>query len=273
MIGMLGFKESLLFKYRGFDANSLSILINQAMYFSHPSEFNDPFDGQLDIFNGLKRLADVHKEIELADEEELVKQVKTIAETFKEIGVLSMCEKPDSILMWSHYADKHKGFCLGFSRNGLNDDFGTTQNPADYSVQYLKPVPLMELKERYDELSREYGITPLTFLEADIHLILTQYKCEDWQYEKEVRFVNQNVSAREFNPKNLKCVIFGIQTPSRIKVTIKNLLEKLAGYKNVKVFQAKRIPGEFKVITKPANEDDYFIDGDGNEAPVLNSHQ
>ena len=117
---MLGFKEEdILFKYRSFEANSLSILINQNLYFSNPIDFNDPFDGQLDIYNGLKRLAEIDEEFILPDEKELSVQVNAIVESFKDLGVLSLSERFDSILMWSHYANHHKGFCLGFSRKGL----------------------------------------------------------------------------------------------------------------------------------------------------------
>jgi hypothetical protein len=31
-----------------------------------------------------------------------------------EIGILCLCENPKSVVMWSHYADEHKGFVVDF---------------------------------------------------------------------------------------------------------------------------------------------------------------
>ncbi|MBV9575704.1 MAG: DUF2971 domain-containing protein [Gammaproteobacteria bacterium] len=36
-----------------------------------------------------------------------------------QLGILSLSSCNDSILMWSHYADFHKGFCIGFKTNSL----------------------------------------------------------------------------------------------------------------------------------------------------------
>ncbi|MBL7103181.1 MAG: DUF2971 domain-containing protein [Bacteroidales bacterium] len=30
-------------------------------------------------------------------------------------GILSLSAKWDNILIWGHYAEKHKGFCIGFN--------------------------------------------------------------------------------------------------------------------------------------------------------------
>ena len=35
----------------------------------------------------------------------------------KRIGILCLSRKHDSILMWSHYTENHKGFVLGFDSN------------------------------------------------------------------------------------------------------------------------------------------------------------
>jgi hypothetical protein len=54
----------------------------------------------------------------------------------------------------------------------------------------------------------------------------------------------------------------------RVKATIKALLEKFNDYQFVKVFQTKRIPGEFRIIAEPACKDDYSKEGDGNIMPL-----
>lgn len=36
-----------------------------------------------------------------------------------QLGILSLSSCNDSILTWSHYADLHIGFCIGFKTNNL----------------------------------------------------------------------------------------------------------------------------------------------------------
>ena len=46
---------------------------------------------------------------------ELNDVIDCIQVTLKKMGVLSLSERPDSLLMWAHYANNHQGFCLGFA--------------------------------------------------------------------------------------------------------------------------------------------------------------
>src|SRR5271154_5959350 len=46
-------------------------------------------------------------------------------------GVLCFNEKWDDILHWSHYADRHRGACLGFDVSGSSDKFGRVEYKRD----------------------------------------------------------------------------------------------------------------------------------------------
>jgi hypothetical protein len=76
-------------------------------------------------------------------------------------GMLCFCPSCSNPVLWSHYADKHRGMCLGFdiSQNGL-----------------LKKV-------RYVTKRTQLPVRPA---EADMHeLLFTKY--HDWSYEEELR--------------------------------------------------------------------------------------
>src|SRR6266849_2373668 len=55
-----------------------------------------------------------------------------IRELDQMVGILSLTETPDNLLMWSHYADQHRGIVLEFDehhpilnrRKSSNDEFG-----------------------------------------------------------------------------------------------------------------------------------------------------
>jgi len=79
---------------------------------------------------------------------ELVKFLRRIRDSIQNIlrseyGVLSLSAKNDNILMWSHYADYHKGFCIEFKRSPDNP-LGSTQ-----PVEYVKEYPCFNY---FDEL-------------------------------------------------------------------------------------------------------------------------
>lgn len=107
-----------------------------------------------------------------------------IVQSFSTVACLS--EKIDSILMWSHYSDNHKGFALGYDFKS----FFPSQESG------LGIFPLVYGEKRYD--ASEYLIWILCSLfhiptrnpdmMNSIKLLL--YKSMDWKYEHEWRLIN-----------------------------------------------------------------------------------
>src|SRR5438477_4992628 len=113
------------------------VLAHGQIRFSSPSWFNDPFDCQvqpsLDASDTDKQKwlgSFVERKFPHLDSAERRQKVEEIwphrdamasgalTEMFEKHiprdGVLSLSEIPDDILMWSHYADGHRGICLKF---------------------------------------------------------------------------------------------------------------------------------------------------------------
>jgi hypothetical protein len=85
---------------------------------------------------------------------------RTMSDRF---GLLCFCGGWSNPLLWSHYADKHKGMCLGFD---IDND---TVKP----VKYVRDRPSV-------------GSTLIENSKALLdHLLWTKYI--DWQYEEELR--------------------------------------------------------------------------------------
>jgi len=106
-----------LFKYRSLLGESREytsrIVTRRHIYYAAAHEFNDPFDSRVSVnmdgaplneFGSSKRA-----------------ELKAFAEKWfweemnKDLAVLSLTELHDNILMWSHYADGHRGICLDFT--------------------------------------------------------------------------------------------------------------------------------------------------------------
>ena len=88
------------------------------------------------------------------------------------VGLLCLSATRESILMWSHYCDSHKGFVLGF--DACLEPF--------LQGKGLRPVKYVKQRVIFDALWRR-GST--AFEMYDDELILS--KNEDWKYEQEWR--------------------------------------------------------------------------------------
>lgn len=79
-------------------------------------------------------------------------------------GVLCFSEAKTDLLQWAHYAERHKGICLGFDVSGGKEKF----RPVKYKTTRF-PFPVPEKRDR----------------EFSWHLLSTKSKA--WAYEREWR--------------------------------------------------------------------------------------
>jgi len=153
----------------------------------------------------------------------------------KEFRVACFSATKQSILMWSHYARNHTGFCIEY-------DFHSSR-----LAQHLHPV-------RYD---RDRKFIPGSFADQD-NAAANQaiyeaalYKSEEWSYEKEWRCVFHEKVLNQFNPLPFDISRFAFDLQSCInavylgaKTAEKYRSQICDHYKgtNVKVFQMELMP-------------------------------
>jgi Protein of unknown function (DUF2971) len=128
------------------------------------------------------------------------------------IGVLSLSEVPDNLLMWSHYGEQHSGIVIEF--DGYHETLGGGRETKTVANTLHRVV------------YSEYRPTVL-----DQHNFTTLFltKAPDWDYEKEWRIfkplseAKQIINRRSFNIHLLsmpadcvKRVIFGARTPDHV---------------------------------------------------------
>lgn len=87
----------------------------------------------------------------------------------KIIGVFSTTIRYDIPLMWSHYAESHRGFCIGFNFDQLKSDLPESNGGF---VQYVDHYPKIGTEKQVELLNS---------------FILTHYKTHYWSYEQEFR--------------------------------------------------------------------------------------
>ena len=238
-------KPSLVYKYRGYSARALEMLIQRELYFASPKSLNDPYDCQLDIHGALGRaIQKVNNNDYLVKKITGISNVKYLLDKIQNdasnAGVLSFSTEANNSLMWSHYADSHSGFCVGFN---LNDQFNQV-DPADNIigstfVSYDDADPYEEyfagVLSSDDETSfNEFWVTLLG-------LGMTS-KSKAWQYEKEVRVIRKQLGPVPFDPAMLVQVIFGMNMSEHQRDTIKKVLSR-SEWNHVKYYQILRADG------------------------------
>lgn len=156
------------------------------------------------------------------------------------IGVLCMSKCPSNILMWSHYADAHKGIVYGFDENLFKDSDRKhiTKNPLP--MDYCSKYKLLSYAQVGDDNTEQ------------LKKLLT-LKAEDWDYENEVRFISINKGgvAINFNPKCLKYIIFGANTQKQEIDKVKNLCRENGKLNDIRFKQTEFVEGRFELRIKP----------------------
>jgi len=192
-----------LYKYRAIDARTLRIVACNQLYFAPPDAFNDPFDCNIVpnmrasreemeqfIRTEMPGLSD-QKYQELAErnlnglDDHLSKSLRTDLDSMRESLTLScFSQVNNSSLMYSHYADAHRGLCLEFKI--IEHPFFDVLFPVQYPDQFPS----------------------LRFFEKDLQGMMNAQlltKQPEWKYEKEYRIikVGDPVNLQTFPPEVL----------------------------------------------------------------------
>ena len=243
-----------LFKYGALTDYSESIFESPTVWFSKPGALNDPFECRPWFsFNGSdEQLVELYVEVAHQAEANLstvdalekaltlfkdgrhkheavweaVRQT-ALSRLSKDIGIYCMSARNDSILMWSHYAKNHEGYCLEFHATSSTPFFGEAQK-----VRYANEFPLVDF---FNTPSEE---------QVDL-IFLTKY--EGWGYEQEYRIVDYvgGAGLHSYSPELLKSVTFGLRMTADHKNRIRSWLKKRE--QPVKLYQAHIDDREFKI--------------------------
>lgn len=189
----------ILYQYQKIRDEHLETILSGQIYISNPNTFNDPFDCWGMLENDTPQVKDI--DVNFCE--------RMLNEGSNELGIICMCGNWESQLMWSHYADSHKGICLGYeireSEWKGGDDF--VLRPVQY--RKLSPIPM----------SKAWGNLE-TFLPSDEAAdAILRTKNPEWHYEREWRVMCKSRYRGKRVPLGqlgiqLKEVIFGMKVPS-----------------------------------------------------------
>lgn len=171
-INQRGFEAmTVLYKYRKYSARSLEVLIKKEIYFASPDQLNDPYDCRLNIIEAFSAAIEKARRDTNSALEAQLTRFTPLKDTYAKLqadiqgsGVFSLARSPKNVLMWSHYADDHRGFALGF---GLSEKFrNSNQIIGAADAYYAKAKPFTKFIEGVCSYSQTVGMERLLDLNS-----------------------------------------------------------------------------------------------------------
>ena len=251
-----------LYRYRSLDKNDrfqqfVDTLAEDRVWFAKPPDFNDPFECQFVMsfdassHQKMQRYARYLREHEIRKgtaasragkkffrdkglkgtrewEEE---RLRLFTEKLLHgTGMLCLSAINYDILMWSHYADAHRGICLEFTMQGQEpghmDFFART-----FPVHYQDEVPSFNFYKPENELE----IVRATVLTKASH----------WKYEEEYRIVDMRQGpGMHALPKGIiSGVILGLRMPEEQRQRVREVVKGCGT--EILVYEARRREGAY----------------------------
>lgn len=235
------------YKYLPFDAGTQSAINDSTIKFAAPGSFNDPFDINIPLLlegtdeewrrylNSLVRenRPNLSPAVRMQEVRRMMRsrafrdlEPRRPTDFFADIGVLCVSASVENILMWSHYADHHKGVCLRW-RSITPDHFFLRAQKVIYQVD----LPSARI---FDDHLTRMNATILT-------------KSSDWAYEQEWRIIEHRLGPgiHPFAPEDLDAIIIGCRATEETVEKIQNAVHSLGN--RPQVLFAKRAERQFRL--------------------------
>lgn len=177
------YRPEKIYRYMRFDDYWEKNIFEGQAYLGEANNLNDPFDCLVYIDDKVyleymfqiscKIFPEINKKelrkiVKESINDELEKQLRNMKKKFR---VACFTENNDSPLMWAHYTDNHKGFCI---------EYDLTKLPEGYRYGIF---PVLYSDKRYDVTN--------AVVTRNKNLLMNPYyfKSLNWEYEKEWRIV------------------------------------------------------------------------------------
>lgn len=249
---------------------ALDSITNNKLWFSSSNELNDPFEHAVtyqwpNIFEKEKVYSQYMRAISREDyitahgcelmikNGDLVKNVEDLIsiaidnhkKDLEGIYTLSSSlningmDNSDNILMWSHYCDAFKGFCVEFFFDKLLNSFRDDGFLLYHKrIEYVTAPHQISVMECLSPSNEDY-----------IKSVLKKYKA--WEYEREYRFMSNNHGLLPFKSSSVKSFYIGYKMCNEYKNKLLNVIKH--GYKSANIFEVSPSNKSYALNVKPLN--------------------
>ena len=242
--------KQALYKYyslgSGCKRNTLRVLRTQNVWCAARSRLNDPFDcypaiafpdTEREMEQALRRrVKALHPKATDSLQESIVQRElpkyfpvtnrraakfeKDLDDWLDTAGVFCATTTPRNLLMWSHYADCHRGLCIGFRSIACHP---TTGQRIAHDVRYTKARPQVNPMKKWTRAVIERCVLR---------------KPTEWSYEEEWRLVwDKGPGELQLRRKHITEVVLGCRIADQDRTSILSLVDRELPH--ARILQAK----------------------------------
>lgn len=191
-------------------------LIKGELYAPKMKDLNDPFEGSVELPN--------------ADSEDY--WVTPLLQQSYSAGVYSMSKRkegeeyPCNELLWAHYANSHKGFCIEYDLDKLD---ACITDGIDYRIDvvYQENKPTISPDEPTDKkIEKAFSTKSLA-----------------WIYENEFRLIFSSSGVKKISFEAIRAIYFGLNMPLAERNAIINGLKG----SEIEFYQMERVGKDYKL--------------------------
>jgi hypothetical protein len=279
-----------IFKFTSINVWALENLRNNVIYCNHHSAFNDPFECRPLIENGFpdpatdrKRFLKVIETWGFTSAQEAV-ALEHYVDYMEHIGEPSIdaiidsariscfSKTQDNLLMWSHYADGLRGYCLEFDVASLlkgsdgnviilDVDYAAAPkvvdaavyNVADDQLYFHEEALLSETSEQGTKAYRDAADDALQLL-SELYAAALATKPLPWKYEEETRLIlhadryDSKGEHFHYRPEAVKSIIVGERVSDSAKAALIDALRQSGISAPLKI--AYRLPASYELFIR-----------------------
>ena len=258
--GLEGIEQipEIIFKFRDWK-NSFHkrLLLNNELFSSDFESLNDPFDGSIYVKHKLSPVLkeDVKNLLGLEDNlpiplndiignasKSVVSEMnQDLKSSLKQTGVISFTSDKKNILLWSHYANSHKGFAVGFDTKKLSKVISELKLES-----FVKSI---NYSDTYPKIEFEFNLfkNPDNMLKFKAIIQSLTTKSKQWSYEEEVRILTFAKNRIKINFPNdcIKEINLGFKMDEKATneiIKIRNLR-----FPNATVYKCKKSADNYEI--------------------------
>ncbi|OCH36196.1 DUF2971 domain-containing protein [Aliivibrio fischeri] len=218
-----------MYKFRELNKTTYDLLLNSELWCASPMSLNDPFDAQFDYESFAQKVSSS------SSVDSYTKHlIHNASQVFDNVGICSLSAQRDNQVMWSHYADEHRGLCIEFDIPKimkLNNVLSLAR------VTYQSELPELKLVKTFAPNSDALFIA--SAIDTSMFMNILTTKDVTWRYENEIRIIKPQYGAIKFTPDCIVSISFGIRTTERDMLSVKRLLSSQL-YSHIKWYKAKK---------------------------------
>lgn len=194
-----------VYKYRGSSTLKRDCEgLEQSYFYAPTAEFlNDPTEVVLND-RLVKVIASTLSSTLESDLEEFTSMRRTA-------GIYSLSKTVTDELMWAHYAESHKGYCVEYDLSRLVLD--ARNQWSQVNVKYSSEPPTLSIQDVVGELG-----------ETNIVEKLVGFKSQRWEYEDEIRLVTTRAGSNHYAQAAVTGIYFGCRCEAKTRETVRKAL-------------------------------------------------